>query len=96
MAPSECLARLRAAYAENPRRRVLLRGDTVLPYRVMRVFFGQVVLPANDGLADLTSRELWLLAPLAIVIVATGVWPRPMLNLIAQDVARIHALLVAS
>jgi biopolymer transport protein ExbD len=42
MNSSDCLARLRAAFAENPRRRVLLRGDAVLPYRVMREFFREV------------------------------------------------------
>ncbi len=52
-------------------------------------------MPANEGLRDLNGRELLLVAPFAVVIVATGVWPRPMLDLIAQDVARIHALLVA-
>jgi NADH-quinone oxidoreductase subunit M len=70
-------------------------GAWYLLLAVKRVFFGPVVLPANEGLPDLTSRELWLLAPLAVVIVATGVWPRPILDLIAQDVARIHAFLVA-
>ena len=39
MSQADCLARLRAAFAENPRRRVLLRGDAALPYRVMREFF---------------------------------------------------------
>jgi NADH-quinone oxidoreductase subunit M len=71
-------------------------GAWYLLLAVKRVFFGRIMLPANEGLADLTSRELWLLTPLAVVIVATGVWPRPILDLIAQDVARIHALLVAS
>jgi len=39
MSQADCLARLSAAFAENPRRRVLLRGDAGLPYRVMRGFF---------------------------------------------------------
>ena len=42
MSQSDCLALLRGAYAANPRRRVLLRGDAVLPYRVMRGFFREV------------------------------------------------------
>jgi biopolymer transport protein ExbD len=39
MGQADCLARLRVAFAENPRRRVLLRGDATLPYRVMRDVF---------------------------------------------------------
>ncbi len=42
MSQADCLARVRAAFAENPRRRVLLRGDSTLPYRVMRGFFREV------------------------------------------------------
>ena len=42
MSQADCLARLQAAFAENPRRRVLLRGDAGLPYRVMREFFREV------------------------------------------------------
>jgi NADH-quinone oxidoreductase subunit M len=71
-------------------------GAWYLLLAVKRVFFGRVMHPENAELRDLTGRELWLVAPLAFVIVVTGVWPRPMLDLIAQDVARIHALLVAS
>ncbi len=39
MSQAACLDQLRASFAENPRRRVLLRGDATLPYRVMREFF---------------------------------------------------------
>ncbi len=39
MTQAGCLDQLRASFAENPRRRVLLRGDATLPYRVMREFF---------------------------------------------------------
>jgi biopolymer transport protein TolR len=39
MTQAGCLDQLRASFAENPRRRVMLRGDATLPYRVMREFF---------------------------------------------------------
>ncbi len=42
MTQAECIARLRGAHAENARRRVLLRGDSTLPYRVMRGMFREV------------------------------------------------------
>jgi NADH-quinone oxidoreductase subunit M len=70
-------------------------GAWYLLLAVKRVFFGKVTITANEGLRDLNGRELLLVAPFALVIIVTGVWPQPMLDLIAQDVARIHALLVA-
>ncbi len=39
MTQAQCLVQLREAFATNPRRRVMLRGDATLPYRVMREFF---------------------------------------------------------
>jgi biopolymer transport protein TolR len=34
-----CVGQLRDAFAADPRRRVMLRGDSTLPYRVMRELF---------------------------------------------------------
>ena len=39
MTQAGCLDQLRASFAEDPRRRGMLRGDATLPYRVMREFF---------------------------------------------------------
>lgn len=39
MSQAQCLAELRRVYAENPRQKLLLRGDATLPYRVMRGYF---------------------------------------------------------
>jgi biopolymer transport protein ExbD len=39
MTAADCLEQLRGSFAANPKRRVLLRGDATLPYRVMREFF---------------------------------------------------------
>jgi len=39
MTTSACVAQLREEFAANPRRRVMLRGDSTLPYRVMRELF---------------------------------------------------------
>jgi NADH-quinone oxidoreductase subunit M len=69
-------------------------GAWYLLLAVKRVFFGRITLQANEGLRDLNGRELMLVAPFALLIVVTGVWPGPMIGLIAPDVARIHALLV--
>ncbi len=58
---------------------------------VKRVFFGKIVHAANEGLRDLTRRELLLVLPFAIVILLTGVKPKPMLDFIRDDVARLDA-----
>ncbi|MFO0631990.1 MAG: biopolymer transporter ExbD [Nannocystaceae bacterium] len=39
MSQAQCLGELRRAFGENPRQKVLLRGDATLPYRVMRGYF---------------------------------------------------------
>jgi NADH-quinone oxidoreductase subunit M len=64
-------------------------GAWYLLLAVRRVFFGQVTRQANAVLQDLTGRELLLVLPFVVVIVLTGLFPRPMLDLIGPDVARI-------
>jgi NADH-quinone oxidoreductase subunit M len=54
-----------------------------------RVFFGGVTNAANEGLRDLNGRELALVAPFIAVIVLTGVFPGPLLDLIGPDLSRI-------
>ncbi|HWB80075.1 MAG TPA: biopolymer transporter ExbD [Nannocystaceae bacterium] len=39
MSVAECAANLRREFGVNPKRRILLRGDAVVPFRVMRDFF---------------------------------------------------------
>jgi biopolymer transport protein ExbD len=39
MSIGECKAHLRQEFAANPKRRILLRGDATVPYRVIRDFF---------------------------------------------------------
>jgi len=59
LARGDVLRSLRATYADNPRRKILLRGDTRLPYRVVREFFREVqeIGFANVALAVGVSRE---------------------------------------
>ncbi|MBK6922312.1 MAG: biopolymer transporter ExbD [Deltaproteobacteria bacterium] len=59
MSKDQCMAALRQAWSENPRRRVLLRGDATLPYRVMRGYFheAQQIGFAGVSLAVGVGRE---------------------------------------
>ena len=61
-----------------------------LLWMMQRVFFG----PLNEkykGYADLTGRELFTLVPLVIVIVALGVYPKPLLALTEKSVDTLQA-----
>ena len=51
-----------------------------LLWMVQRVFFGKVTNPKNKGLKDLSWRELGLIAPLLVLMVYMGVFPKPFLN----------------
>lgn len=51
MTIAECVANMRQEYAANPRRRVLLRGDASVPYRVMRGLFHEAQEIGYGGVA---------------------------------------------
>ena len=64
---------------------------------VQRTLFGPLKEPAVPGAAvrDLSFRELAALAPLAVLCLGIGVYPKPVLNLIRPDVqavARIYEI----
>jgi NADH-quinone oxidoreductase subunit M len=53
---------------------------------VKRVFFGEI---ANDQVAklqDINSREMLLLASLAVIVLVIGIWPDPLLNVMHASV----------
>ena len=51
-----------------------------------RVFHGPVLNPANDAVADISWRELAVVAPLLVGIVFLGVYPRPFLERVTPSV----------
>ena len=56
-----------------------------------RVMFGPVTHEENRGLADLTPREVAVLAPVLALIVWIGVYPQPFLRTTEVSVARLLA-----
>lgn len=56
-----------------------------------KMFQGEVTQAENLGLADLTPREIALLAPLVVMIVWIGVAPQPFLDLMAPAVEQLAA-----
>ncbi len=51
-----------------------------LLWMIQRVFFGKVTNEKNRSLADLSWREIGLIAPLVFLMVFMGVYPRPFLE----------------
>ena len=80
---SECLV-LSGAFRSQPRYAlvaalgVICAAYSMLPM-VQRMLFNPVN-PANRGLPDLNARELGLLAPLVVLIILLGFFPKPFLD----------------
>ena len=64
----------------------LILGAAYTLWMVKRVFFGEI---ANDQVAklqDINSREMLLLASLAVIVLVIGIWPDPLLNVMHASV----------
>ncbi|HVE59064.1 MAG TPA: NADH-quinone oxidoreductase subunit M [Pyrinomonadaceae bacterium] len=59
-------------------------------WMVQRVFFGKVTNPKNKKLKDLSWRELGLIAPLLVLMVYMGVFPKPFLNRSREAVVAVQ------
>jgi NADH-quinone oxidoreductase subunit M len=57
-----------------------------LLWMYQRTFFGPLENPANEGLPDLSAREVLVLLPLVVLIVIIGVYPEPFLRVIEPSV----------
>jgi len=67
---------------------VILTAGYVL-WMMQRVFLGK----ANEkyaGLPDINGRELFTLAPLAVIVVILGFYPRPVLDLMSQSLNSLN------
>ena len=45
-----------------------------------------------EGFKDLSHREAWVIAPLMVVIVALGVYPKPLLDIINPAVVQTNSV----
>src|SRR5262249_23399192 len=62
---------------------------------LQRVFFGPLKEPPHDGhgpVADLCVREVAALLPIAVLCVAIGVFPQPMLDTAKPDIDVLAAI----
>lgn len=69
----------------------IILGAAYMLYLYRRVVFGPQVNPDAAAMPDLNGRELWLLAPIAVVVLWMGVYPESFLAPIRRDVATIVA-----
>ncbi len=61
-----------------------------LLWMIQRVFFGKITNAKNKDLADLSWREIGLLAPLLFLMLYMGVYPAPFLNRAKESVSAIQ------
>jgi NADH-quinone oxidoreductase subunit M len=54
-----------------------------------RVFFGRITNPKNEKLPDLTQRELLTFAPLIILALWIGIYPKPFFQILEQPVNQL-------
>ncbi len=74
----------------------LILGAAYTLWLVKRVIWGEV---GNDGVAslkDLNAREFVVLATLALAVVALGVWPAPLLDVMRPSIELLVSQLMAS
>jgi NADH-quinone oxidoreductase subunit M len=67
----------------------LILGAAYTLWMVKRVFFGEV---ANDHVAklvDVSSREMAMLCVLAVLVIAMGVWPAPVIDVMSASVEHL-------
>ena len=60
-------------------------------YLYWRVIFGELLKPALQAIKDLSLREVALLAPLVIVTVIMGVYPKPIFDVTSVSVTHLLA-----
>jgi NADH-quinone oxidoreductase subunit M len=74
----------------------LILGAAYTLWLVKRVIWGEV---ANDGVAslkDLNAREFVVLSVLAVAVLALGVWPAPLLDVMRPSIELLVEQLMVS
>jgi NADH-quinone oxidoreductase subunit M len=54
-----------------------------------RIVFGALIKPSLQTIQDLTAREIALLAPLVVITIALGVYPKPVFDVTSPAVAKL-------
>ena len=67
----------------------LILGASYSLWLVKRVFYGEVANDNVAGLSDLDGREWTVMVVLAILVLALGLWPYPLIEMIEPSVANL-------
>ena len=67
----------------------IVLGAAYLLWLYQRIFFGEITNPANEKLPDLTLREQLTLAPLVLLALWIGLYPKPIFDVIRKPSERI-------
>ncbi|MCH8477391.1 MAG: NADH-quinone oxidoreductase subunit M [Wenzhouxiangella sp.] len=74
----------------------LLLGAAYSLWLVKRVFYGEVANSAVAGLKDLTRREWIMMVSLALMVLAVGVWPWPLIHMMEASIQNLVEHIVTS
>jgi NADH-quinone oxidoreductase subunit M len=69
----------------------IILGAAYMLYLYRRVVFGEIKSEEVRAMPDLSRRELWLLAPIAAVVLWMGIYPESFLAPMRADTARLLA-----
>jgi NADH-quinone oxidoreductase subunit M len=73
----------------------LILGALYMLYAYERLMFGPITKAVNQTIADLSAREIWVMAPLIALMVLMGIYPKPLLARMEPSVSallgRVHA-----
>ena len=69
----------------------LILGAAYTLWMVKRVVFGAVANPHVAALTDVSRREFWLLALVAVAVLAMGIWPKPFVDVMHVSVIDLLA-----
>jgi NADH-quinone oxidoreductase subunit M len=64
----------------------VILGAIYMLWMFRRVIYGQITNPANEKLQDLNGRELLILAPIVVLIIVMGVYPKPFLDRMTSSI----------
>ena len=70
----------------------LLLGAAYLLWMFKRMFFGDV-LEACQSYKDMNKREIFYMLPLCVIVIAFGIFPAPILNIMKASVGKLVSLL---
>jgi NADH-quinone oxidoreductase subunit M len=69
----------------------MILGAAYTLWMYKRVIFGAVGNARVAELQDLSRREFWLLAVVAIAVLAMGIWPKPLIDVMHVSVSDLLA-----